>query len=68
MILVNGEDLTYFRKVSSLIFKLVRAIVWEGKVEKLGMDELFCDVRGKAWVIELDDSCNLDPDPSRFHR
>lgn len=44
MILVNGEDLTYFRQVSSQVWRLVRSIVWEKRVEKLGMDELFCDV------------------------
>lgn len=44
MVLVNGEDLTYFRQVSAQVCKLVRSIVWGKKVEKLGMDELFCDV------------------------
>ena len=44
MILVNGEDLTYFRQVSSQVWRLVRSVVWDKKVEKLGMDELFCDV------------------------
>jgi DNA polymerase iota len=44
LILVNGEDLSYFRKVSSEIFHLVSRMVKGGLVEKLGMDELFCDV------------------------
>ncbi|CDW97189.1 hypothetical protein [Sporisorium scitamineum] len=44
MVLVNGEHLTYFRQVSSQVWRLVRSIVWEKRVEKLGMDELFCDV------------------------
>ncbi|KAJ1591157.1 hypothetical protein NDA11_006574 [Ustilago hordei] len=44
MILVNGEDLTYFRQVSVQVWKQVRSIVWGKKVEKLGMDELYCDV------------------------
>lgn len=44
MVLVNGEDLTYFRQVSSQVWRLVRSIVWGKRVEKLGMDELFCDV------------------------
>ncbi|EPQ28296.1 uncharacterized protein PFL1_04123 [Pseudozyma flocculosa PF-1] len=44
MILVNGEDLSYFRLVSNQVWRLVRGIVWDGRVEKLGMDELFCDV------------------------
>lgn len=44
LVLVNGEDLSYFRLISNQVWKLVKAIVWHGKVEKLGMDELFCDV------------------------
>lgn len=44
MVLVNGEDLTYFRQVSSQVWRLVRSVVWHKRVEKLGMDELFCDV------------------------
>ncbi|PWZ03293.1 DNA/RNA polymerase [Testicularia cyperi] len=44
MVLVNGEDLTYFRQVSSQVWRLVRKIIWHKRVEKLGMDELFCDV------------------------
>jgi DNA polymerase iota len=44
MVVVNGEDLSYFRKVSMQVFKLVSSMVWQGRVEKLGMDELFCDV------------------------
>lgn len=43
LIIVNGEDLSYFRKVSMQVFKLVSSMIWGGKVEKLGMDELFCD-------------------------
>lgn len=44
MVLVNGEDLSYFRQVSAQVWRLVRSVVWNGQVEKLGMDELFCDV------------------------
>lgn len=44
MVLVNGEDLSYFRQVSAQVWRLVREVVWNGHVEKLGMDELFCDV------------------------
>lgn len=43
MVLVNGEDLSYFRKLSSQVFQLVSSMIWQGRVEKLGMDELFCD-------------------------
>ncbi|KAK9454059.1 hypothetical protein V1511DRAFT_502603 [Dipodascopsis uninucleata] len=44
MILVNGEDLSRYRDVSKYLWKLVRDIVWEGRVERLGFDELFLDV------------------------
>lgn len=43
MVLVNGEDLSYFRLISMQVFKLVSSMIWQGRVEKLGMDELFCD-------------------------
>ncbi|UZJ51716.1 hypothetical protein CBS101457_001036 [Exobasidium rhododendri] len=43
MLLVNGEDLSYFRKISMQVFKLVSSMIESGKVEKLGMDELICD-------------------------
>lgn len=44
LILVDGEDLTWYRRLSKRCWGLVRGIVWGGKVEKLGLDELFCDV------------------------
>lgn len=44
LIFVDGEDLSYFRKISTEIFKIVSSMVRDGLVEKLGMDELFCDV------------------------
>lgn len=46
LILVNGEDLSFFRRLSNEVWRLVRSIVWGAKVEKLGLDELFCDVSG----------------------
>lgn len=44
LILVNGEDLSFFRKLSNQVWRLVKSVVWGAKVEKLGLDELFCDV------------------------
>ena len=44
MLLVSGENLSYFRALSKVVYELVAKVVWEKKVEKLGMDELFCDV------------------------
>ena len=54
MILVNGEDLSYFRRLSTQCWRLVRSIVWGAKVEKLGLDELFCDV-----TEMIDSHCRL---------
>lgn len=58
LVLVNGEDLSYFRKVSTEIFRLVSSMVKGGLVEKLGMDELFCDVT--EMVDEMMESHQLD--------
>ncbi|PWN27505.1 DNA/RNA polymerase [Jaminaea rosea] len=46
LILVDGEDLTWYRRLSAKVWRLVRGVVgpWDGKVEKLGLDELFVDV------------------------
>ncbi|KZT56440.1 DNA/RNA polymerase [Calocera cornea HHB12733] len=44
LILVNGEDLTLYRYYSRRVFNLVRSALGTSPVEKLGMDELFCDV------------------------
>lgn len=44
LVLVNGEDLSYFREVSAQVFTVVTSIVAGSPVEKLGMDELFIDV------------------------
>jgi DNA polymerase iota len=44
VIIVLGEDLTKFRNASKELYMLVRALVWGGRVEKLGFDELFLDV------------------------
>lgn len=38
------QDLTYYRRFSRGVTRLVKSIVWGRKVERLGMDELFCDV------------------------
>jgi DNA polymerase iota len=45
LVIVNGEDLTLYRRYSRQVFTLVRQIVGSFcPVEKLGMDELFIDV------------------------
>ncbi|CAG8254829.1 unnamed protein product [Penicillium salamii] len=44
VVIVLGEDLTKFRNASKELYLLVRSLVWGGRVEKLGFDELFLDV------------------------
>ncbi|KAL1915321.1 uncharacterized protein VTP21DRAFT_6779 [Calcarisporiella thermophila] len=43
LVIINGEDLTPYRRESRKIFELVRGICGN-KVERLGLDELFMDV------------------------
>jgi DNA polymerase iota len=66
MVVVNGEDLSYFRKVSMQVFKLVSSMVWHGRVEKLGMDELFCDCTEMidARMVEWEQSSTQGPSPA----
>ncbi|KAL9939177.1 hypothetical protein V8E36_001990 [Tilletia maclaganii] len=42
--IVNGEDLSFFRLLSNRNWRLLRSLVWEERVEKCGMDELWADV------------------------
>ncbi|KAJ5848100.1 hypothetical protein N7455_012057 [Penicillium solitum] len=44
VVIVLGEDLTKFRNASKELYLLARSVVWGGRVEKLGFDELFLDV------------------------
>lgn len=44
VVIVLGEDLTRFRNASKALYMLARSVVWGGRVEKLGFDELFLDV------------------------
>ncbi|KAJ6441987.1 DSC E3 ubiquitin ligase complex subunit 2 [Purpureocillium lavendulum] len=41
LVLVDGEDLTPFRDVSKTLFNFLRSHSWNGKVERLGFDEVF---------------------------
>jgi DNA polymerase iota len=40
VVIVLGEDLTKFRDASKELFSFLRAFVWDGRVEKLGFDEV----------------------------
>ena len=52
--IVDGEDLSPFRDVSKRLYALLRAYSWSGKIERLGLDEIFLDVTDMiAFNIEL---------------
>ncbi|KAI5864231.1 DNA/RNA polymerase [Durotheca rogersii] len=44
LVLVCGEDLTPFRDASKTLWSVLRAHSWSGRVERLGLDEVFLDV------------------------
>ncbi|KAH6640714.1 hypothetical protein F5144DRAFT_544868 [Chaetomium tenue] len=44
LVLADGEDLSPFRDVSKHLHALLRSYSWNGKVERLGLDEVFLDV------------------------
>ncbi|KAK4179960.1 hypothetical protein QBC36DRAFT_321377 [Triangularia setosa] len=44
LILADGEDLSPFRDVSKKIYSLLKSYSWNGRVERLGLDEVFLDV------------------------
>jgi nucleotidyltransferase/DNA polymerase involved in DNA repair len=41
LVIVNGEDLTPFRDASKRLFSCFRSYSWNGKIERLGLDEVF---------------------------
>ncbi|KAI1381509.1 DNA/RNA polymerase [Hypoxylon crocopeplum] len=44
IVIVNGEDLTPFRDVSKKLWSFLRSHSWNGRVERLGLDEVFLDM------------------------
>ncbi|KAK0740997.1 hypothetical protein B0T18DRAFT_353460, partial [Schizothecium vesticola] len=44
LVVVDGEDLSPFRDVSKRLYALLRSYSWNGRVERLGLDEMFLDV------------------------
>ncbi|KAB5585325.1 impB/mucB/samB family protein [Coniochaeta sp. 2T2.1] len=44
LVLVDGEDLSPFRDVSKRLYGLLRGYSWNGRVERLGLDEVWMDV------------------------
>lgn len=41
LVVVDGEDLTPFRGASKMLYHLLKSHSWNGKVERLGLDEVF---------------------------
>lgn len=44
MIIELGEDIGRFRDASKELYKFIEAYTWNGKVERLGFDEVWLDV------------------------
>ncbi|GME49305.1 DNA-repair protein [Neofusicoccum parvum] len=44
LVIVLGEDLTRFRNASKLLYRFLRRFSWNGRVERLGFDEIWLDV------------------------
>lgn len=44
IVILNGEDLTPFRDTSKKLWSFLRSHSWNGRVERLGLDEVFLDV------------------------
>ncbi|KAK0705223.1 hypothetical protein B0H67DRAFT_375047 [Lasiosphaeris hirsuta] len=54
LVVVEGEDLTPFRNVSKQLYALLRSYSWSGRVERLGLDEMYLDVTDMvAYNVEL---------------
>ncbi|KAK0747629.1 hypothetical protein B0T21DRAFT_379637 [Apiosordaria backusii] len=61
LILADGEDLSPFRDVSKRIYSLLKSYSWNGRVERLGLDEVFLDVTDIiAYNLELLNHHNLE--------
>ncbi|RKF63584.1 DNA polymerase iota [Erysiphe neolycopersici] len=44
VVIVLGEELGRFRDASKILYDFIRSFSWNGKVERLGFDEVFLDV------------------------
>ena len=54
LVLADGEDLSPFRDVSKRLYALLRSHSWNGRVERLGLDEIFLDVTDSvSYNVEL---------------
>ncbi|KAL2886231.1 DNA polymerase iota [Ceratocystis lukuohia] len=54
LVVVDGEDLTLFRKESKALYAVLASVSWNSKVERLGLDEVFLDVTD---IVDYNISC-----------
>ncbi len=54
LVLMDGEDLSPFRDMSKTLYGLLKSHSWNGKVERLGFDEVFMDVTD---IVDYNFSC-----------
>ncbi|KAM3558813.1 hypothetical protein ARSEF4850_004413 [Beauveria asiatica] len=54
LVLVDGEDLSPFRDMSKTLYGFLKSHSWNGKVERLGFDEVFMDVTD---IVDYSLSC-----------
>ncbi|PLN85202.1 DNA/RNA polymerase [Aspergillus taichungensis] len=66
LLVVLGEDLSRFRDASKELYHFLRPVVWGGRIEKLGLDELFLDVSHMV-DYNVDQLNPHDLDHSFFH-
>lgn len=45
LVVLDGEDLSPFRDVSKRLYRMLKGHSWNGKVERLGLDEVFMGMR-----------------------
>ncbi|TQS34334.1 hypothetical protein Golomagni_05286 [Golovinomyces magnicellulatus] len=57
VVIMVGEELGRFRDASKTLYDFLRSFSWNGKVERLGFDEVFLDVTD---IIEFNKDC-LNP-------
>ncbi|KAJ3496806.1 hypothetical protein NLG97_g2380 [Lecanicillium saksenae] len=54
LVLMDGEDLSPFRDMSKTLYGFLKSHSWNGKVERLGFDEVFMDVTD---IVDYNFSC-----------
>ncbi|KAL9049547.1 MAG: hypothetical protein Q9162_007167 [Coniocarpon cinnabarinum] len=54
VIIVLGEDLTPFRNASKALYQFLRKYSWNGRVERLGFDEVWMDVTD---IVAYNEDC-----------